>query len=219
MIDLRLGDYRDVLADVECDAVITDPPYGERVHKGHDSAVDQVKATTGQTLKSSLSYSCWAPDDVSNFVDFWAQRCRGWIVAMTSHDLIPAWEQAYLDAGRFAFAPVPYINMVSRPRKKEFMGGWSCSGAYIPGEKLEHEKKQEHIGGKPLWLMREIVRDYARPGHTVCDPCAGGGTTLIAAAIEGCKAVGAEIDPATHKKARARVSKGHTPDMFALFSG
>ena len=29
-IELRLGDYRDVLTDVEPDAVITDPPYSER---------------------------------------------------------------------------------------------------------------------------------------------------------------------------------------------
>lgn len=30
--DLRLGRYQDVLADVECDAVIADPPYSERTH-------------------------------------------------------------------------------------------------------------------------------------------------------------------------------------------
>lgn len=30
--ELRLGDYREVLAGVTCDAVITDPPYSERMH-------------------------------------------------------------------------------------------------------------------------------------------------------------------------------------------
>lgn len=42
-IELRLGDYREVLADVEADAVITDPPYSERTHKGHDAGVDAVR--------------------------------------------------------------------------------------------------------------------------------------------------------------------------------
>lgn len=28
--ELRLGDYREVLADVTCDALITDPPYSAR---------------------------------------------------------------------------------------------------------------------------------------------------------------------------------------------
>ena len=234
MIDLRCGDWRDVLADVTtCDAVITDPPYGDRVHRGHDAAVDQVKKTTRQELKSSISYTCWYPSDVAEFVASWAPRCTGWMVALTSHDLIPAWEHAYTKAGRFAFAPVPYIKknfralgdgppswacyvMVSRPRAKKFMGGWSCSGAYLPGEKLEGEKGQSHIGGKPLWLMREIVRDYARPGNVVVDPCAGGGTTLKAAAIEGCDAIGAELDPKTHAKATAWLDDGYTPDMFAM---
>jgi 23S rRNA G2445 N2-methylase RlmL len=36
-IELRLGDWREVLADVEPDAVITDPPYSERTHSGHNA--------------------------------------------------------------------------------------------------------------------------------------------------------------------------------------
>lgn len=35
LMELRLGDYREVLDDVrECQSVITDPPYSERVHNG-----------------------------------------------------------------------------------------------------------------------------------------------------------------------------------------
>ena len=34
LLELRLGDYREVLADVEPDAVITDPPFSARVHAG-----------------------------------------------------------------------------------------------------------------------------------------------------------------------------------------
>ena len=37
-VELRCGDYRDVLADVEPDAVITDPPYGARTHTGQRTA-------------------------------------------------------------------------------------------------------------------------------------------------------------------------------------
>ena len=36
-------------------------------------------------------------EDVAEFVGSWAPRTERWIVAMTSHDLIPAWEAA-LDA-------------------------------------------------------------------------------------------------------------------------
>ncbi len=69
------------------------------------------------------------------------------------------------------------------------------------------------MGGKPLWLMRSLVRDYSRPGDLICDPCAGGGTTLLAAATEGRRAVGAEMDPKHYEIARKRFAAGYTPSI------
>ena len=66
--------------------------------------------------------------------------------------------------------------------------------------------------------MRPIVRDYSRPGDLVCDPCAGGGTTLLAAVIEGRKAIGAELDPATFDLAAKRLRRGYTPNLPGLES-
>jgi DNA modification methylase len=45
--------------------------------------------------------------------------------------------------------------------------------------------------------------------------CVGGGTTLLAALIEGRRAVGAEMDPGRYEIARKRLSKGYTPSLFA----
>ncbi len=218
---IKLGDWREVLADVEeCDAVICDPPYGARTHDGHDDAVEQVKGVTGQAERRALSYSCWTRSDVSEFVEAWKDRNRGWFACLTSHDLIPAWEDAYQAAGLYSFAPVPWISkrprllgdgpsswacyaMVARPRNEEFLR-WGClPGAYLPfpGSK----EQMPRIGGKPVWLMRAIVRDYTRPGDLVVDPCAGAGTTLIAAEEEGRRAIGAEIDPEAYEIAAARL--------------
>ena len=61
------------------------------------------------------------------------------------------------------------------------------------------------VGGKPLWLMRALVRDYSRPGDIVCDPCAGAGTTLLAAKLEGRRYVGGDIDAAHAEIARERL--------------
>jgi len=61
--------------------------------------------------------------------------------------------------------------------------------------------------------MRAIVRDYSRPGELVCDPCAGGGTTLLAAVLEGREAIGTELDPKTFELAVARLRKGYTPSF------
>ena len=69
------------------------------------------------------------------------------------------------------------------------------------------------VGGKTTWIMRAIVRDYTRRGDTVCDPCAGMATTLLAARQEGRRAIGAEMDPERYEAAVARLSRGVTPPL------
>jgi len=49
-----------------------------------------------------------------------------------------------------------------------------------------------HPTQKPIDLMKWLVRTYSNPGDTILDPFAGSGSTLVAAAIEGRKAIGIE---------------------------
>lgn len=218
--DLRLGNWRDALADVtQVDALICDPPYGTRTHAGHDNGAEQVVSVTGQATRRSIGYWFLTPDDVAEFVASWAPRTRGWMACMTSHDLIPAYEAAYLAAGRYAFAPVPIFQkrprllgdgpanwtvylMVSRPRNVEF-SRWGC----LPGHyESSCERDGIVVGAKPLSLMRDICADYSREGDLVCDPYAGGGTSLLAARLLGRNAIGSEIDAETHAKAVQRLA-------------
>ncbi len=226
---LHLGRWQDALAHVDAvDAVICDSPYGARTHEGHNAAIQQTGSVTGQATMTPIAYDAMMPSEVAAFVEAWAPRCSGWMLAMTSHDLIPAWEQAYERAGRLAFAPLPIIQkrprlvgdgpsswavyaMVSRPRTRA-MATWGC----LPGAYEAPTVKGIGIAGcKPLDLMRAIVRDYSRPGDLVCDPFVGSGTTLLAAVMEGRRAVGAEQKPEHYDIAAARLARGYTPTMFA----
>jgi hypothetical protein len=107
--------------------------------------------------------------------------------------------------------------VVSRPRHLPYRKWGALPGAYVGTRGVAAGIV---AGAKPVSLMRSIVRDYSRPGDLVCDPCAGGGTTLIAARMEGRRAIGSELDPETHRKASARIA-GHDwrntgqIDMFA----
>lgn len=105
--------------------------------------------------------------------------------------------------------------MVSRPRERRFQSWGSLPGAYVPPLAAGGTANTDRIikGGKPLWLMQQLVQHYSRPGDLICDPCAGGGTTLLAAAIEGRRAIGAEMDPVTYAKAQKRIARGYTPVM------
>lgn len=226
---LFFGRWQDALANVDAvDAVICDPPYGSRTHEGHNAAIQQTGAVTGQATMTPIAYDAMMPSEVAAFVEAWAPRCSGWMVSMTSHDLIPAWEQAYERAGRLAFAPVPIIQkrprlvgdgpsswavyaMVSRPRTRA-MATWGC----LPGAYEAPTVKDAGLAGaKPIDLMRAIVRDYSRPGDLVCDPFVGSGTTLLAAVMEGRRAVGSEQKREHYDIAAARLSRGYTPTMFA----
>jgi site-specific DNA-methyltransferase (adenine-specific) len=236
--DLRCGRWQDTLAGVKCDALICDPPYGAKTHKGHNNGVDTARLegeekrmridkrtgavySVGISRRRTIDYSHWSAEDVAEFVTAWAPRVRGWFVAMTSHDLIGAWQNAYESAGLYAFAPVAWVSpggtvrlggdgpanwtcyvMVARPRSREWQRWGALPGAYVIGR-----GQGNHIGGKPAALMRALIRDYTRPGDLVCDPCAGGGTTLLAAVQEGRRAVGSEMDPETHAKAVERLER------------
>ncbi len=219
--DLRLGRWEDALADVgEVDAVITDPPYSERTHAGHDHAVRDARFSDGsRAARRELSYSAWSPADVAAFVAAWVPRNRGWFVALSDSTLFPAWEAAYQSHGLTSFQPIPcLIPGMSVRLAGDGPSSWSifacvarpkalCRWGTLPGGYYGPPGEREHIGGKPLWLMRAIVRDYARAGGLVCDPCAGAGTTLLASVIEGRRAIGTEV-------ARARLEAGYTPSLF-----
>jgi hypothetical protein len=234
--ELRLGRWQDVLADVECDALICDPPYSDRNHKGYNAGTGKAKTSTDGKVKTRdeadrtlIAYSHFAPEDVHTFVSHWSPRTRGWMACMTSHDLIPSWEAAYREAGRLPFSPVPCVIsgmgvrlmgdgpcsdtvylVVARPRAKRFLK-WGA----LPGHYLASRASGSGGGrGKPLDLMRAIIRDYSRPGDLIGDPTAGLATTGVAALTIGRRFIGAEMDPETHAKGAKRLDETQVVDLF-----
>jgi len=99
--------------------------------------------------------------------------------------------------------------VVSRPRCEPF-SKWGT----LPGGYAGPSPSCEVVGGKPLWLMQAIVRDYTRAGDLVCDPFVGSGTTAVAALSEGRRFIGAEAMPEHHTIATRRLAAGFTPSMF-----
>lgn len=210
MIDYRFGEWQNVLRDdfdalPRCNAVISDPPFGKRTHEGAKRATRSDGASTEGTAPDD--YDPWNRDNVFEYTRLWSAVCDGWIATMTSHDLIPDFEDAAKDVGRQCFAPIPIVMpgmsvrlqgdgpsswscflMVSRPKEARFMGGWTRRGAYVGPPNPKARKGR----GKPLWLLREIVSDYSHEGDTVIDPMAGWGSTLIASAHLGRHAIGCD---------------------------
>lgn len=236
-IDLRLGRWQDVLADVTtCDAVICDPPYGGKTHEGHTEGEHIKRAMgiyNGRQVDASkvgrpLNYACWTPADVRAFVDSMAPRCRGWFVAFTSHDLVADYTAALEAHDRYVFAPLPFFSPGSRIRLSgDGPSSWTCwivvarprhapyaKWGTLPGGYMVPPERCEVVGGKPLALMAAIVRDYSRPGDLIVDPFCGSGTTALAAAMEGRRCITSEEKPEHYAIARKRLDRGYQPGLI-----
>jgi DNA modification methylase len=99
---------------------------------------------------------------------------------------------------------------------------WSA-GTQSPGtfqsEGTKRAAKNNHPTVKPVALMRWLVRLLTPPRGIVLDPCAGSGTTLVACAIEGLKAVGVEQESEHAEVARQRVAHARRqPGLFDDFT-
>lgn len=220
MWDLRLGDWREALADVEqVDAVICDPPFSARTHAG--------QRTGSSTRKSTLVYEGIDRQWVESFVGSWAPRCRWWFIIWSDHTAQRWWEESLSAAGWYVFAPVIWLRenppprlagdgptsaadylTIARPRVRlPSTRAGSRPGYYRSPRYSSHDGPRAHPGGKDLNMTRALVRDYTLAGDLIVDPCSGGGTTLLAAVQEGRRAVGAEIDPSTHALATERLTE------------
>jgi hypothetical protein len=188
-VQLWHGRWQDVVLKLgQVGAVITDPPYSSRVHEGHDDGVRtrrEIRSAGGglgvPVQRRTLSYDHWTSDDVVEFCDGVLPSCAGWLVALSDSELCSTWRRCAEHRGRTGFQPVPcvisamtvrlagdgpsswaiYAN-VARPPALSKWG--TLPGAYVG---TRGNAVERHIGGKPLWLMRDIVRDYSRQGQAL----------------------------------------------------
>ena len=235
--DLRLGRWQDVLDGVTCDSLITDPPYSARTHEGQRSGPGHTGQGGRPCIRSAISYEAVGEDYCESFVSSWAPRVRHLWVIFGDDQTQAWWSSALRSAGMVVFAPLAWVRHPG-PRLTgdgptsgaewvtiaRTCGKWATSppwgslpGWYdVPTAHLSGESFRGLVGQKPVRLMRAIVRDYSRPGWTICDPHAGSGTTLVAAAEEGRHAVGSEQDAERYRIASRRCAEPVSRSLFGV---
>lgn len=226
------GDCRDVLPGLpNVDAVVTDPPYSSRTHAGHDASVNGHRgAGKDAAARSALGYESLSETDVWTYAKAFARISDGWIVWMCDHALVPHIEAALGASGRYVFAPLPFYAPGSRVRlsgdgpsswtiwivvaRTAAQKAWgTLPGGYVlPAGAKEHT----HMGGKPTWLMQQLVSHYSRQGDTVLDPCAGSGTTGVACLSLGRRFIGIERNRRSFDIACERIA--HAQAQQPLFA-
>lgn len=196
--ELRCGDFREVLADIDdasVDAVVTDPPYdtpgiplfedlarfGARVLKPGRLAVvyaGHLEMDTEMELlaRGGLTY-CWHGANVL------ARRHT-----RVHKRQVFGWHRSVL----------LYSNGPYQPR------GWVNDLTFAKG-RGGPEERPLHPWQQALEPVRHWVRQVTKPGELVCDPFLGSGTTALACELEGRRFIGADLDQACIETTRQRL--------------
>lgn len=217
--DLYLGDCRDIIPTLgKVDAVITDPPYSERCHAGHNASIRRLK---DKRKREQLAFDSLTISDVAVLAEQFAEICDGWIVWFTDSDLAPTVRAEMAARSRTTFPPLPYYAPGSRVRMSgDGPSSWTdwivvsrtvkqarwgtLPGGYAAGDGWFKEPMMP--GGKPVPLMCALVNDYSKPGQKVLDSHMGWGTTGVACAKLGRSFIGCEHDPERFEVACERIA-------------
>lgn len=78
----------------------------------------------------------------------------------------------------------------------------------------DNETAKVHPTQKPVPLLERLIEIFSDPNDVIIDPCAGSGSTLLAAINKNRKAYGFEIKKNFWKDARDKVLKTYQPKLF-----
>lgn len=195
-VDLRHGDFRDVLAELSgVDAIITDPPYPEEFLPLFADL-------------SKLAASILKPGGICAVMV--GQSYLPQIIAALGGSLSYHWTLAYLTPGGQAvqlwqrkvntfWKPVlVYVN-------GEYAGDWLGD---VTRSDVNDNDKQHHHWGQSESGMADLIERLTKPGQLVCDPFLGGGTTALIAHELSRRFIGCDVDETCIATATARFAAG-----------
>ena len=216
-ITIYHGDCRDVLPTLSftADMLITDPPYGMKWVSGRGVQFGKIVGDDGQTslveflrpvlkpLRRGRHLYCFGAKDftdlpISGVVELiWDKG----IISLgnlecpwgLSHErvLFGVYNLSASDRARGGG------NLAARMRKQTIL---RC-------DRLHSEAVRNHPTQKPVPILREFIESSSMIGEIVFDPYCGSGSTLVAARIEGRKAIGIEIEEKYCEIAARRLSQ------------
>lgn len=214
------GDNLRVLTELSSvDAIITDPPYSEYVHRSvrtrgaMPDALTRSNACRIRTL--DLGFEHLTSEHMQSCSLHFARLCKRWVLVFCNCELSKEWIDSLGAAGLSYRRTGAWIKIGAPPQfsgdrpaqgfesiviahakgRSKWNGGGRHGVWSHPIELARDGKtKRLHTAQKPIKLMSELVGLFSNEGETILDPFAGSGTTLRAAKDLGRKAIGIELE-------------------------
>lgn len=235
--ELRFGRWQTVLADLQSvDSVICDPPYLRASNTSQNNVgYGPGRSRDADTAVQNMPYAAATEAELLELVRWAAAKTRSWVVVFNDFEGCVCLRNAMLDQGLIV-APVPVVwvkpstlvlpvgNAATVAKSCEFIAVARKPGTGevrqdrsgfidsrgLPGGPLD---LQDLVGGKPIEVMRALVRWFSMPNDLVCDPFSGGATTLLASVLEGRRAIGAELEDGRFRRGCERLRRRRTPEL------
>lgn len=237
-VTLYLGDMREVLPalDVQADAVITDPPYGE-TSLAWDRWPDGWPALVAEHTNSMWCFGSMRMflDRRDEFADWKLSQDVIWekhngagaatdrfrrVHETATHWYRNEWRAVHHETPRIAaeFDPKGRTRSVAAVSHGEHHGKIGTHSYADDGTRLARTviRAKSVRGGlhptqKPTEILRPLIEYSTAPDGLVLDPFAGSASTLFTARLLGRRAIGIEANEEYCEKAAERLS---TPDLF-----
>lgn len=229
-VELHLGDAQDLSQRFAgtADMVLSDPPYtltsGGRVRPDTPHRVMGGIFATRVYDNSGLLMAVPSWGEIAEVCARLAARnCEGYFMAHAKH--VAKAQAAFEGQGWKFHNLLPWDKTSPTPNKyymqhMEFtLYMWKGRARTInhPGSKqlfagrAPRGKGKIHPTEKPVALMAHYILNSTGPGQMVIDPYAGSASTLVAAALNGRRAMGFEIDAEKFERAAERLRRdlGH----------
>lgn len=190
-VDLRAGDFREVLTDLrDVDAIITDPPYP----KEHLPLLDDLAAFAETVLKRDGLLAVMMGQ---SYLPEVYRRLDGRLPYL--------WTIAYLTPGGQAVQV--WDRKVNTFWKPILIYGKTVDwfGDVAKSDTNDNDKRH-HEWGQSTSGMVDLIQRLVKPGAHIVDPFLGAGTTAIAARATGCHFTGCDIDEAHVERSRQRLT-------------
>jgi DNA modification methylase len=217
LVTLYHGDCREVTQWLAADVLVTDPPYGIKIHFNHKR---QIAGDEGVALRDGV-LSMWGAGPALAFGSWRAPRPPG-----TRQRLI--WDKgAELGGGdlRLPWAATDEEVYVLGTWPAREPGGRAAEGGKptrgpsvirVPKIPAGSASRPAHPTPKPVELMVQLL-ERCPPG-TIADPFAGSGATLLAARQLGRHVIGVEVEERYCELIANRLSAPTIEGLFEVAS-